>query len=304
MKTIRSDTNVRMRILIIRLRMIVIGVFSILLLFIGCHGPLIEKRQVYIVFRYDDYSALSATDMELRIIDAFHKNKASVTFGVIPFVTAGHIHDLSPGKLVPLAGRKKDILKAGFKDGTIDIALHGYSHQTIDADEWREFSGLDYHRQLERLTQGKKFIEAMIDAPVKTFVPPWNKYDLNTLRALEELGFSTLSASRSGEAPRGADLDFLPATSSLSNLRDAVKSAKAFSEAQSVIVVLFHAYDFKEVDGNRGCITYREFADLLGWLKRQEGVCLLSISQAVGSNGLSNEQVLPEKEEAVRRLRA
>ncbi|MFX0195031.1 MAG: hypothetical protein ACFFCW_02820, partial [Candidatus Hodarchaeota archaeon] len=63
-------------------------------------------------------------------------------------------------------------------------------------------------------------------------------------------------------------------------LRDAVKAARTSSDIQPVIVVLFHEYDFKEINEKLGSITYQEFSDLLNWLKSQGDVRLLSISQA------------------------
>ena len=54
-------------------------------LFLGCNKPPADERHINVIFRFDDYSALSSTDLELKIIDIFRKNKASVTFGVIPF---------------------------------------------------------------------------------------------------------------------------------------------------------------------------------------------------------------------------
>lgn len=235
--------------------------------------------------------------MELRIIDVFRKNEASITLGVTPFICVGSVNDPSPKDIAPLTLIKGDILKNGFKNGILDIALHGYSHQTISANIRTEFSGLDYNSQVERLAKGKKFLEGMINAPVTTFVPPWNRYDLNTLRALEELGFSTLSASiKKGEATEDSKLIFLPASCDLLRLRDAVKSARTSSDNQPVIVVLFHAYDFKEIDEMRGSITYQEFSDLLNWLKSQKDVRLLSISQATKViNNLSANRFLINK---------
>ena len=126
-----------------------------------------------------------------------------------------------------------------------------------------------------------KLLEGMIEAPVSTFVPPWNRYDENTLRALEALGFSTLSADNKRRAVTKAyKLNFLPYSCSISKLRDAVKASRTSSDPQSVIVVLFHEYDFNEIDQKRGRITYQEFYELLNWLKSQKDVRLLSISQA------------------------
>ena len=132
-------------------------IFVGLVPFTGCYKQPIEEKQVNVVFRFDDYSARSSTVMELRIIEAFRKIDSPITFGVIPFVCAGDLLDPSPENTVPLTSMKGNILKTGVKDGILDIALHGYSHQTINNEQKTEFSGLDYNSQVERLSKGKKF---------------------------------------------------------------------------------------------------------------------------------------------------
>jgi peptidoglycan/xylan/chitin deacetylase (PgdA/CDA1 family) len=273
---------------IFRPRVFVTIVFVCVVLFASCTRNIrqsTEEKQVNIFFRFDDYSSRSSTDLELKIIDAFRKNEACITFSVIPFVCDRDIHDPSPQDSVPLTPEKGDILRAGYNSGILDIALHGYSHQTNHDKYMREFSGLDYKSQLERLKKGKEFLEDMIGVPVTTFVPPWNNYDLNTLQALEELGFSTLSADKDGEATEDSKLNYLPASSDLLHLRDAVKAERTSADVSPVIVVLFHEYDFKEIDEKRGRITYPEFSDLLTWLKRQKDVRFLSLRQATEGKG-------------------
>jgi peptidoglycan/xylan/chitin deacetylase (PgdA/CDA1 family) len=238
------------------------------------------KKQIIVVFRFDDYSAKSSTDIELKIIDLFRKNKFSVTFGVIPFITAGDEKIPSKQDVIPLPRSKGNILQGGLNEGVLDIALHGYSHQTIGIGKTTEFLGLDYDDQLERLAKGKKFLEEMIENNISTFIPPWNQYDLNTLQALEKLNFSTLSAGIDGHATKGSKINFLPASSDLSRLRNSVELARTYSEAQSVIVTLLHEYDFKEISEKRGITTCQELSDLLSWLKSQEDLHILSISQA------------------------
>lgn len=255
----------------------------------------VERKVINVVFRYDDYSSSSETNVELRIIDIFRQNKASITFSVIPFFVAGDSHDTSLQNInaIPLTAEKGKILKAGINEGVLDVALHGYSHQAINATHDSEFSGIDYNSQLERLTKGKQFLEKMIDAPVTVFVPPFNTYDLNTLRALQELGFSTISADRNGVAREDTKLNFLPYTCFLPDVKNAVQAARASSDPQPVIVVLFHQYDFKIVNPSLGITTIQKFSDTVSWLKSQEDIRILSISQAVKEiNDMSSHHFL------------
>ena len=249
-------------------------------IFTSCSSQPIEEKQINVVFRFDDPSSLSSTETELRVIDAFREHNASITFGVIPFMCAGNVHDTSPQDVAPLGPKKGELLKKAAQEGILDISLHGYSHQTRDVVDEGEFQGLDYDSQLEKLSKGKKLLKEMIGTSVTTFVPPWNQYDINTLKALEVLGFSTLSAAIPGKAPNGAKLNFIPCTSKLSDLRDAVKEARVSSDRQPLIVVLFHEYDFLEASEQRGIFSFKEFYDLLGWLKSQKDVRILSVSQA------------------------
>lgn len=245
----------------------------------GCGKQPVEEKQVNIVFRLDDYSASSSTEMELKIIDTFRKNEAAITLGVIPYVCSD-VHDPSPQHVLPLTPEKGKILKQGYEEGILEIALHGYSHQTIDSLKMTEFNGLNYQRQVEKIVKGKIFLEGIINAQITIFVPPWNSYDLNTLRVLEEHGFLTLSGGKNGTVAADTMLSFLPASCDLSRIREAVDTASISPENQPVIVVLFHEYDFLEVDNERGSITFKEFDDLLSWIKAQDNLRLLSIGQA------------------------
>jgi peptidoglycan/xylan/chitin deacetylase (PgdA/CDA1 family) len=233
-----------------------------------------------VVFRFDDYSAISSTDVELKIIRAFREHEAPFTIAVIPFVSASNLEEPGPMDPVPLPPEKGAILKAGVEAGIVEVALHGYCHRTIDSEHLTEFAGLDYDSQIQRLAEGRRFLEAMIGSPVTTFVPPWNAYDSNTIRALEELGFETLSARRFGEVPAESEVQLLPATCYLDGLPEAVEDAYRSADQQPIVVVGFHEYDFVEVDEEQGMITLGQLHDLLSWLRSQSDVRILSIGQA------------------------
>jgi predicted deacetylase len=266
-------------------------IFTCLSIFSGCSSQSTEKKQINVVFRFDDPSAISPTDLELKIIDAFREHNASITFGVIPFRCSGNEVDMSPQNTVPLDHEKGKLLRKLIDEGVLDIALHGYSHQTLDAKKWTEFRGLDYKSQLNKLSKGKKLLEKTIGVPVTTFVPPFNTYDQNTLKALEALGFTTLSADARQKASSDSRLNFIPFTIRLPELKEAIRRARASSDRQPLIVIMTHHYDFKEFSTKREVSSYSkkrggvtsssELYDLLGWLKSQGDIRILSISQAV-----------------------
>lgn len=239
-----------------------------------------SDKTIHVVFRYDDFSAKSPTQTELKIIQAFQKHKARLTFGVIPFVCAGDHHDPSPQDTLALPPEKKQLLRKAAQKGVVDVALHGFSHQTNQADFLSEFAGADYSTQIKKLKRAKMYLRQITQTPVNTFVPPWNRYDRNTLQALEKLNFKTLSASENEPSAENSQLNFVPFSVGLPHLRDAVQAARTSSDSRPLLIVLFHGYDFQSSQDSRAHITFKEFSSMLGWLSSQEDVEILSINQA------------------------
>lgn len=238
-------------------------------------------KRIYVVFRMDDYSAASDTGLELRILDLFEKKKVGITFGVVPFVCAGDQRNPAAQGFIPLPREKAELLRAKLSAGFLDIALHGYSHQTNDVTgDPSEFAGLDYAVQAEKLKEGKRFLEEVTGHPVECFIPPWNSYDLNTVRALEEVEFEILSAGWKGVAAGESKIRFLPATCHLDAMQDAIVAARNSSDQQPVVVVLFHHYEFKEFMDPRGRMTLEELSALLDRLKERKDLQLVSIAKA------------------------
>jgi len=261
-----------------KLYLIVVLLFFLLLS--TAIGGADREKQITVIFRYDDYSSRSLTDIEVKIIDAFQKHNVSCTFGVIPCIYSGDGYDPAPQDVVPLTPAKANILNSAMKAGTLEVALHGYSHQTIrEKGGTTEFSGLDYSTQLERISKANNLLEQMLHTQITTFIPPWNSYDFNTIRAVEKLGFTCFSADLSGDAKESPSLKFLPGTCGPDGLPDAVESARRIPEIQPIIVVLFHEYDLLDVNRERGKITYQELVELLGWLRVQDDVRVRSFEQ-------------------------
>lgn len=237
-------------------------------------------KRVNVIFRYDDYSANSLTEAEIKIIDTFRKHNIPISFGVIPFKVAGDVHDPSAQDLLPLDTLKRGILKAGYEEGILDITMHGYAHQTNSTEYLSEFANLDYDEQVKRLSAGKAYLQKVTGAKVTTFLPPWNTYDMNTLTALEESGFTTLSANKKGLIADGSSLHYLPVSCDLTELRDAVKAARKSSDNQPLVVALLHDYDFLDFNDVLGVLTFQEFYEVMDWVSVQGDIDILSISQA------------------------
>jgi len=239
-------------------------------------------RLLLVCFRYDDPSAITPTELERQIIDIFRKFGAGHTFGVVPEKCGGD--ERSPnGKEpdLPLPDSKAAMFRDAVREANLEVALHGFHHRTVRVPLWppTEFEGVPYQEQLARIRKGKTFLEERIGATVTTFIPPWNTYDGNTVRALEELGFSVLSASVEGTIAN-SKVRFLPSNCALGDLRSAVASFRRSSARRGVLVVIYHPYNFVESGEPRGWCRIKDLATLVAWCSEQPEIKLCSISQA------------------------
>jgi peptidoglycan/xylan/chitin deacetylase (PgdA/CDA1 family) len=249
--------------------------------------------QITIVFRYDDYSSRSATDLERHLIATFQKHGVCCTFGIIPFVKAVNYLDVQPQAGIPLTTAKAEMARNAIKAGAMDAAQHGYSHQTLQSQPggWHtSYAGLDYDSQLYKIKTGKVFLDEMLHTKIITFIPPFNSYDPNTLKALENLDFQCLSANLSGETATTTSLRILPATCTLAQIREVIHYAREIIDYHPMICVLFHQYDFIgtehtiEAEKVVHKISLQEFDDLVSWITSQNDLRVRSISQLLADN--------------------
>ncbi|MFV0422320.1 DUF2334 domain-containing protein [Oleidesulfovibrio sp.] len=266
-----------------------------------------ESRRITVILRYDDCSAVSPTDIELRVLESVRRHGLNCVFAAIPQV---HVHD-SGYKGVqaaqgadeqencaeevtdvrPLPQEKSALLREFVRSGTLEIAQHGYEHRRLQNASVRggntELFGRGLELQRQMLASGKAALEEWSGRKVTSFVPPFNSYDNDTLAVLEELGFLNFSAGMLDAVPEYCKLSVLPHTCNLLQLKDAVARARVSSSAQPMVMPLFHPFDFTEYDSRKGCISLDEFDSLMAWLAAQHDVDVVTMQQATtqGKNG-------------------
>ncbi|MCX5811623.1 MAG: DUF2334 domain-containing protein [Proteobacteria bacterium] len=242
-----------------------------------------EAKSLNIVFRYDDFSSISSDEFDIKILNVFQKYNIHCTFGVIPFVVEGNQHNPISQPTLPLSDKKAEIVREGINKGFVEVGLHGYTHQTykIPSDRiYSEFSGVPFKIQESKIVQAKTFLEKRLATKISTFIPPWNTFDANTLTALQDNGFKQISAYIiRADSLLSSRLKSIPAVCGLSNLKEAIESARKIKDPQSVIVVLFHSYDFKGM-GTSGIFTYDDLDNILSWLSSQQDINSLTIREA------------------------
>ena len=108
-----------------------------------------------------------------------------------------------------------DIMRECQAEGWV-IAQHGYQHvyETKDSGllklkDASEFAGLTYEVQYEKLRKGQEILEKE-QLHATMFMAPGHTYDKNTLRALADLGFQSVTDGYAERPYRYKGLNFLP----------------------------------------------------------------------------------------------
>ena len=236
------------------------------------------ETPVIVVFRYDDYCAKGNVRVATALLEMFRARSLQLSVGVIPLVVAGSPHDPTQEEFLPLGDERTHLLRNAVNAGVVDPCLHGLTHRTHTAEWISEFRGLPQEEQVERIRQGRSFLQDALNGNVSTFVPPWNSYDGATVAALESLGFERISADVYGEI--GGRIQFFPTTCTLPDLPRAIREAKKSGAERALVVVVFHQYDFVENGGPQGHLTFADFQRLLDQVTATEAVAVLSIQQA------------------------
>jgi len=248
----------------------------------GTDSPDNTANRIYVVFRYDDYSNWTSTTLESKIIELFATYDASCTFSIIPLSDTLDYTTPGPQNLVPLNSEKADILKRAIESGTIEPAQHGYFHLPVSKRVGSEFLGLPYATQMKMISEGKKALESSIEEEVHVFCPPFNTIDHTTLRVLDDLGFSCLTAaSRHGIVNTHAEMRYVPATCEMLQLQKAVKRARTNHADIDIIVIMFHEFDFIEMDAKRGSFIFQDFEAILAWATQQSDLKVATFKEVI-----------------------
>jgi len=242
-------------------------------------------QRVTVVLRYDDYSSVSQTPFELELVNTCERLGLPLVIAVVPRVVERSGHDPSPQTEIPLSQEKIELLRDVVQRGLVEVAVHGYRHQThpVEGRNYSEFAGRNYTVQRELIAQGKQLLEDAWGVPLHSLVPPWNTYDANTVRAAADAGIVCFSAAADGPTAHGVDMKYLPATSGIHELESAIAAARKSHEKDPIVTVLLHSYDAIDVNQKRGVVTMPELVDRLEWLAAQPDVDVKTMAAVAAS---------------------
>lgn len=228
--------------------LITLLILLIILLTITSQSTTDNKKELKVVFRYDDYSKYSNLYLETELFKIIRAKGGGILVGVIPYPYEPH--PSSNGnftKEVFLNNEKLALLKQYHENNTIEVAVHGFNHKNNEIlDNRSEFSGLPEAEQEQILKISREKLENALGFTVTSFVPPFNNLDRNTLTALKNNGFTLLSAASTTSFYKTGDINYLPGGPYPNKLRSVIDLAVAKNHYDALIVSTQHPYDIKE----------------------------------------------------------
>ncbi len=251
------------------------------------------RAGVRVLLRYDDFTRTSSFALEEKLFRSLDRMGVPILVGAVPFPGAPYpeISATPVRQKADLGPEKIALLRDLAHKRHIEVALHGYSHRNNSAGGTlaSEFAGLTLDRQRQLLMLGKSAFEATFGVPIRTFIPPYNTCDETTVSALEQTGFTVLSAG-AWQAQRDAAIAFVPETTYPQQMKQAIRNALREQSGTSMVVVVMHNFDFVEdaepLPSFRKAAAKIDSATLLAdiqWAKQQPGLTFVSVEDLLGS---------------------
>jgi peptidoglycan/xylan/chitin deacetylase (PgdA/CDA1 family) len=229
----------------------------------------VGKKTKYVVFRDDDV-APKAKFAELQAVNTVHKDKnVPVTLGIVPYNNELASQNLTADK------QFFNYMKGLASNPLFEFAQHGYTHKDMSAATTSEFFGRPYDEQYNAIKKGRDDIIRAFGTVPTTFIPPFDKGDNNTLKAVKALGFTTYStAVQDFNVYQGYKQGIKIEAVSLVLTNQSLKSLKNKTEqflddvhGSDTFVVLYHPGDFSGPNNTVSKEKVKLLADYIDYLK-------------------------------------
>lgn len=131
-----------------------------------------------VIFRLDDVNSKIFTNAQQSIFDQFISENQSLSLGLV-------MHNIDP--VSPITAK----IKEGQQKGLFELDLHGWDHV--------DYAQLSPQEQFGTLQQADSKMHAIFGQYSHVFIPPYNKFDGDTIGILRPLGIKILSADTSSD---------------------------------------------------------------------------------------------------------
>lgn len=242
-----------------------------------------NEDKTVVTFRYDDYhvfrtgsESVAKLTVEKEMLEIFNKYDVPLTIGVIP---RGEPIKFTDPYIDALLTERDKILKDGLDKGIIEIALHGWTHTSVrNTGRHSEFDGLPFSVQFQKIKEGKKILEEAFGVPVVTFIPPWDSYDENTVKAVFQTGMKSISATK-GQPTAYSTIRLLPHLCALTEINQAIKEVSSVNGVK-FIIVLFHDSTFSESGSKEAYTNLATLKKVVANVSKNPKLILMTLGEA------------------------
>jgi len=141
----------------------------------------IDGRPKFLV-RVDDFPRWDIESKEFKRFDEiFSNNKIPYLLGVIPFLSEDPLNPKCK-KFRNLTNYEIEIINNLISEGS-EIALHGFSHQTIKKNLHSELIGITKEEIREKISLSLKKLKRF-NSQIRVFIPPFNTFDFYSVGIL------------------------------------------------------------------------------------------------------------------------
>ncbi len=246
-----------------------------------------ETLKKYVIFRDDDVAPWNKLDT-LKLVNQVHIDKnVPVTLGIVPHPSLDQSRNL-----LSADAEFFDYMKSISSNPVFEFAQHGYTHHDNTGTPQSEFYGLPYSRQYETIKSGQSDLMNAFGMKPTTFIPPWNRGDDNTLRALKSLGFTEYSSAcedfniNSGyrEGIRIESYSIVLDDTTLLSAKD-ITERLLNDEHTSTIIIFYHFWSFNREDDPINLVKMQLFEDYLDYLKNRGDVIFTKLNRSYSVEG-------------------
>jgi peptidoglycan/xylan/chitin deacetylase (PgdA/CDA1 family) len=147
-----------------------------------------------IIFRLDDVARGWYEEPTEAIINLFKKNNVPIELGIIPYLDGKPTFDIPA-------------VREYMNEGVADISMHGFDWTYAQIDSSK--SGLTYSEMLGKMKNSRRQLKNYYNVEPVTFTVPYDFYDENGYKAVEDAGFKIFSTHSTVEPhPSAIPVDF------------------------------------------------------------------------------------------------
>ena len=274
---------------------LVVLLLSVVLLSAAHHvGGQDENAKKYVIFRDDDVQPGYKVNT-LKTVNQIHVDKnVPVTLGIIPHP---YLNRLDNELYMDQAFFK--YMQSISSNPLFEFAQHGYTHKDVTGTlNKSEFYGVPYSSQYNSIKQGQSDISKAFGIKPTTFMPPFDRSDGNTLKALKALGFTDYSTAfrdfnvnqgyRDGIRMDSVSLILDDAT--LQSAKNETERLFAEEHGSDTIIVLYHFATFSGPGEVLNETKVQLLESYIDYLKQRGDVTFTKLDRSYLVEGLTSEK--------------